>query len=402
MKIILFGAGYWGRMALSFFGDENVFCFCDNKVKNNDEEVLDGKRVISFSRFMEIQHEALVIVCLGYNFCMEVCKQLDDAGVENYLIYDMLKESQKTADELLEQFQNKKELDRLFRAGYKYLAYQTRRQLQYLKRHVDIMTLKPATGMLRERQLILLDHAREFFAFTTALKIKPFLTFGNLIGAVRHHGFIPWDDDLDFGLIRSDYEKLLRFACKACVVVTRCGEYWVDFSGNHIACDELYERYPNKYIFNLRPSFIQVSKCTASKQYYVMDIWAYDFYKKEYDIKDYVKWIDEIHEKIRSMENEKEKVDYIRNQLKTNPMISEDATENFFPGIDNNWGYPGVRNISQWIPAKDIFPLKKVEYENTEFWAPKSMETLLKYEYRNFMEFPDDMGTIAHAGEEAE
>ena len=61
----------------------------------------------------------------------------------------------------------------------------------------------------KEIQANCLEILREFDAFAKAHNLRYFMSGGTLLGAVRHKGFIPWDDDVDLMMPRADYERLL-------------------------------------------------------------------------------------------------------------------------------------------------------------------------------------------------
>ena len=63
---------------------------------------------------------------------------------------------------------------------------------------------------LDEVKTVELQMLREIDAFCRKHDIRYSLAYGTLLGAIRHHGFIPWDDDIDIMLPRDDYERFLR------------------------------------------------------------------------------------------------------------------------------------------------------------------------------------------------
>ena len=63
---------------------------------------------------------------------------------------------------------------------------------------------------LKEIQKIEFDILTYFADFCKKNSLRFYLCGGTLLGAVRHHGFIPWDDDLDVCMPRPDYDKLMK------------------------------------------------------------------------------------------------------------------------------------------------------------------------------------------------
>lgn len=118
---------------------------------------------------------------------------------------------------------------------------------------------------LQEKELQIL---LAFDEFCRQKEIKYFLGYGTAIGAVRHKGFIPWDDDIDIIMLREDYEKV----CKLQESDFPDGLFW-----QTIQTDSKYP-YPFAKIRDVNTTFIEsgYGELDICQGIYI-DVFPFDF-----------------------------------------------------------------------------------------------------------------------------
>ncbi len=321
-----------------------------------------------------------------------IYKEINILGIKfrHLNIKTMYKSTKAQLDKKTEQLDLKKEQ---LRIRTKQLEIKTR-EVDFFKKHCDITALKPADGELRDIQLKVLEFAKNITNEISENGIQYFLLHGSLLGAVRHKGFIPWDDDFDIGILREDFEKFKQYCREKYTEIdisSICAHKLETMNEFYSFVDEFLKKNPNTVLFMDRGNICQLIKGTNIYEHINLDIFPFDYYKDDYSFDEHRKYIENIKEKVAKTDNTKALSELLDSERKNNSNIIDKGNKMFY-GIGVS-----IKSAKQFYDVSEIFPLKKMEFEGVEFSVPKSPDYYIKNEIgEDYMDYPDIIGNPHH------
>lgn len=237
-----------------------------------------------------------------------------------------------------------------------------------------------------------------FDKFCRRNNLSYFLAYGTLLGAVRHGGFIPWDDDIDVQMPRADYQKFLTMKTVfegefENIVVKTLGDkgYPFPFTKIENSRTAVYEQNMSRKIKT--GVWIDIFPID---DFCVLDKKVINLYKKE---KFYLRVIQKslaIPGKIganfmrRSLNYilipiAQIYVKFFNLSKKIDKMgIKSSGINSAFTGTIV-WADIGIENV---FKKSDIYPLSTVSFCGNKFFAPKNPDIYLSQMYGNYMKLP--------------
>lgn len=241
----------------------------------------------------------------------------------------------------------------------------------YLNSLTDIKQIPPTKDEdLRLMQLGILELMKIFDKLCKKHGLQYCIATGNLLGAVRHHGFIPWDDDADVYMLRSDYDKVIPLFKEVLApygIIVRWGGYF-DNRG---------------YLERLALAYKTLETGVW------MDIFPIDSFRSSNSM-------EESNIKIRNAIKE-----YKRYYAKNEKRLDKDKMINKKNEIFERYGFGNEGENIFYVFAmeflrkqvileyEDLFPLRSLQFEDYMFPCPNAPDVFLRSMYGpDYMSFP--------------
>lgn len=241
----------------------------------------------------------------------------------------------------------------------------------------------PEGSMLRRQQQRMLEMMTWLDDVCRRHRIPYWLGSGTLLGAVRHGGFIPWDDDVDIEFRREDYPRLLQVLTQETAGTDYALQthdtdpgYFFTYAKLRDRCSRLQEQTGYDRIFTYQGIYLDlfVLEPMTKPLHWLSNRTFGIIYKvlrnPEYNTQQLIRKTDSI---------------YRANMRFVFPLLRL-LSRLFSPRLLTY--SPGIPFESQRDPA-DLFPLSTVVFEGHRFSAPHNPEAYLRRMFGNWQRLPD-------------
>lgn len=250
-----------------------------------------------------------------------------------------------------------------------------------------------ASGNLRLYQLASAQLLAEFDAFCAAHDLRYWLVSGTLLGAVRHEGFIPWDDDLDVGMTRQDIERIIE-------LVKDDERYEVTVRYDwYVNCRQVRFRYADTMV----PCFVDLFYFDPVTKYDKESLVAREEEREalEADLRADETYADSWNADKQFVEEGTTEAEPVAAHFRRHVdtlyergvlTSSLDEAEALIWAIDNV--NSGVAHHSWYlIPKKAIFPLGRMAFEKDEVSVPADYDRCLRDIFGDYWDLPHTVGS---------